>query len=543
MLRLCGLPDRGLWGMLAAYYLLTPLSAAADGLAWLQLVRLVAASAAPDAGALKPALDLVGAPSAGSVGSLFLAKGLLSWGLTFLETALGAVLRRRIQAACFDRLVFGRWDALSSQQVGRWTGALTEESALLAKLVCSSFSAAYALLTAALLAGMAVAVAPSLAVGLAAVGLPAWLALKGVYVLQSRLSRLQAAARQGMAADLNESLSGLFQAKASGEESVAARRGLRLQDELFRREMQLGGTLGLLTAFNPLVMGAALVGLAAWGGDASLAAVGGVGVLASRAAVQLNTLVGSIGNLTRLAGSIAPVHALAAVPRQPERAPLGERLAAARLEGVAYSHGGRRVLESVSLEAGPGRLVLVTGPSGAGKTTLVNLLAGLYEPERGRVIYRGVSGAEHDAVSRRARIAYVAQEVHLLSGTFRENLAGARAPSDETLWRALERAGAAAFVRVRGGLDAALTEAGRSLSGGERRRLAVARALAQEADLLVLDEVTNGLDEASKASLVESLAALSRDLPVVAVTHDARAFAPASPRTFSLEGRMKYDVQ
>ncbi len=533
--RLCGLPNRRIWALLGAYYLLTPLSAAADGLAWLQLVRLMASGIAPETGLLGVLMDRFGAePTAVSVGLLFVVKGALALLLSYIETLLGAMVRMRIQAACFERLVFGRWEVLSSQQVGRWTGALTEEVATLSKLATSFISALYALLTAAMLAGMAVAMAPSITVGLAAVGIPTWAVLRSIYGLQTRLSKRQAEARQGLAADLNESLSGLFQAKASSGEADLARRALRRQDEILMREKQIGWTLGLVTAFNPLVMGLALLGVAAWGAEANLATLGGVGVLAFRAATQLNTIVGSIGNLTRLSGSVAPVHALASVPATPAREPLGERLACVRLENAAYSHGRRRVLDGVSLEVTPGRMLLVTGPSGAGKTTLINLLAGLYAPEHGRVVYRGASGEEHDASRRRVRVAYVTQDVHLFSGTVRQNLDAAGRRDDTALWRCLARAGAEDFVRARGGLDAALAEAGRSLSGGERRRLAVARALAQEADMLALDEITNGLDDASKSSLVASVAALAREMPVVAVTHDAPAFVSAPTRTYTL---------
>ncbi len=534
VLRSCGLPDRTLWSLLGVYYVLTPFSAAVDGVAWIQLVRLVAAGTAPDAGALLTFLDRLGPPTTASVGLLFLAKGALLALLIFLETLIGARMKRDIQAACFERLVFGRWELLGAQQVGRWTGALTEEVAALTKLVTSFFTALYALLTAGLLTGMAVALSPSIVIGLVAVGVPAWVLLKAVYGQQSRISRSQVEARQELAADLTETLQGLFQAKASGDEAGLARRALRRQADSYRRELQLGGTSGLLTAFNPLGMGLILLVVAAWGGEGRLAALGGVGVLATRAAAQLNGLVNAVANLTRLSGSIAPVEALAAMPGDPVREPLGEPLKAARLEEASYSHSGRRVLERVSLSVEPGRLLLVTGPSGAGKTTLINLLAGLYSPESGRVVYRVASGAEHDATRRRARIAYVAQDVHLFSGTVRENLNASGRADDAALWRSLERAGAADFVRARGGLDAALAEAGRSLSGGERRRLAVARALAQEADLLALDEVTNGLDEASKASLVASITELAREMPVVAVTHDAAAFAPANPRSFAL---------
>ncbi len=533
-LRRCGLPDGGLWSLLAAYLLLTPLSALLDGLAWLQLVRLVAAAAGPQTGLLTPLLDRLGEPTPAATGALFILKGVVTAALIFIETAMGAVIRRRVQTTALERLVFGRWDALSGQHVGRWTGALTEEAAMMTKLVIYAVSASYSLLTAGLLTAMAVAAAPSFALGLAAVALPAWLALRAVYGLQSRFSKEQADARQALAGDLTESLSGLFQAKASGEGVRLARRALRRQAEVFLHELRIGGTAGLLAAFNPLVMGAALIGLAAWGAEGGLAQLGSVGVLAFRAAASVNVLVAAIGNLTRTVGSVQPVHDLLTVPPERTREPLGERLASARLEAVSYAHAGRRVLHRASLTVSPGRLLLVTGPSGAGKTTIVNLLAGLYEPAEGRVVYRGVSGAEHDASGRSARVGYVAQDVHLFSGTVRENLDAAGSSGDDVLWRSLERAGAAGFVRARGGLDAVLAEAGRSLSGGERRRLAVARALAQETDLLALDEVTNGLDEASKTALVASIAELAKELPVVAVTHDAAAFAPADPLVFSL---------
>jgi ATP-binding cassette, subfamily B, bacterial IrtB/YbtQ len=534
VLRKCGLPDGRMKALLAAYYLLTPFGAFLDGLAWLQLVRLVAADAAPPAGMIGPWLDAFGPPMPGLVGALFLLKAALAGALILIETALSTVIRRRVQSSCLERLVFGRWDALRGQQVGRWIGALTEEIPLLTRYVTSFFNGVYQLVYAVLLSATAAAVAPTLALGLAAIAVPAWLALKAVYSLQSRLARSQAAARQGLSADLTESLSGLFQAKASGETENLLKRALRRQDEVFRRETQIGGTLALLAAINPLAMGGALLALAAWGGDAGAASFGGVGVLAFRAGTAVNALVATLGTLTRMVGSIAPLDAIASVPPEPPRRPLGERLASARLEAVSYRHGGRTVLAGASLVVEPGRLLLVTGPSGAGKTTLVNLLAGLYAPAEGKVLYRVASGADHDASARRARVAYVAQDVHLFSGTVRENLDPEGRLGEDALWSALERAGAASFVRARGGLKAELAEAGRSLSGGERRRLAVARALAHEADLLALDEVTNGLDEASKAALVSSIAALAREMPVVAVTHDAAAFAPAEPRVFSL---------
>lgn len=535
ILRAAGLPNGAAWALVGAYYALTPLGALADGLAWLTLVSLVAGAAAPaQTGLLQDALSRLGPPTPALVGALFQAKGGLMLALAILDSAMYALLRRRLQTACYERLTRGRWEELSQQQVGRWTGALTEETNLVAKLVYSALQALYSLITMVLLAGLAMAAAPKWALGLVAVGAPCWLALKAVYAVQTRLSVSQAESRQGLAADLNETLTGLFQAKASGETDALVVRALRRQGEIVARELEIAGTIGLLTAMNPLIMGAGLLALGLWSGAPSLAALGGVGVLLFRAASQVNGFVSSIGTLTRLAGSVEPLRRMLTVPEERAREPLPERLASIRVEGASYAFGGRTILDGLSLAVAPGAVQMIVGPSGAGKTTLVNLIAGLYAPSSGRVVYIGASGKEYDAAKWRARFGYVAQEVHLYSGTVRENLDPSGRRDDAFLAACLRRAGAEAFVARLGGLDGRVAEAGRSLSGGERRRLAVARALAQDAEALVLDEATNGLDEASKEALVAQVAALAKELPVIAVTHDAPAFAAAAPRVLSL---------
>lgn len=543
IVRSAGVLTPAVWGLLAGYYVLTPLTAAADGAAWLLLAHALAPDSVSGAsGPLLPALKAVGLPSSASgiltwAGLLFLGKAALTFGMTMLETALAAQTRKRLQVAGLRALLQGRWDELSSQHVGRWTGALTEEAGLLTKYLASAVSASYALLTAAILGGMALLLAPRTALLVAVAGIPVWLALKSLYLLQTRLSRKQAEARQGFASDLTECLTGLFQIKAASSQAPASERALRRQDDIVRTDMQLGATSAAMTAFNALAVGAALLLAAAWQArspEAAAAALGGVGILLFRAASQLNVMNAMLSNLSRLAGSVEPFHRLIVIPPEPRREPLPEPLASIRLESVSLRLGERVVIAGASLAVEPGRMLLITGPSGAGKTTLVNLIAGLYTPSSGRAVYKGVSGREYDARSYRARLGYVAQDVHLLSGTLRDNLDPERRAADADLWRYLEAAGAAVFVRALGGLDAGIAEAGRSLSGGEKRRLAIARALAQDADCLLLDEVTNGLDHDVKTALVQTIDRLSRTVLVVAVTHDLAAFAGSEMTRFEL---------
>jgi ABC-type bacteriocin/lantibiotic exporter with double-glycine peptidase domain len=227
------------------------------------------------------------------------------------------------------------------------------------------------------------------------------------------------------------------------------------------------------------------------------------------------------------------------IPEEAERAHLPETLVGIELKNVDYSFNHQQVIHDKTLSIAAGRLFLITGPSGGGKSTLANLISGLCEPTSGEIRYIGASGRRYDARQYRAKIGYVTQDVFLFRGTVRRNLDPWGKISEEELRRCLEQAGAAAFVKAIGGLDAEVSEAGRSLSGGERRRLAIAATLAQQADCLVLDEVTNGLDGAAKQNLVDTIAALSRGTLVIAISHDLAAFEKIETTVHALPPRRK----
>jgi ATP-binding cassette, subfamily B, bacterial len=189
--------------------------------------------------------------------------------------------------------------------------------------------------------------------------------------------------------------------------------------------------------------------------------------------------------------------------------------------------GGPRVLHGASLSLRGPALVALTGPSGAGKTTLVRAALGFVPVHEGALWVAGVPlAAAHDdtAAAReaalRARVAVVAQGTDLLSGRIRDNLTIGRRFSDAQLWATLEAVGMAAAVgALPGGMDADLGEDGGGLSGGQRQRLAIARALLGEPAVLLLDEPTSALDEASEAEVVRVLREQARHRLVVAVSH------------------------
>uniref|UniRef100_UPI0025ED6D58 amino acid ABC transporter ATP-binding/permease protein n=1 Tax=Oceanithermus sp. TaxID=2268145 RepID=UPI0025ED6D58 len=207
-------------------------------------------------------------------------------------------------------------------------------------------------------------------------------------------------------------------------------------------------------------------------------------------------------------------------PAEPKRPPSPLPLV---LEGVSfrYPEGERWVIENLDLRLEPGERLLVRGGSGAGKTTLAWLLLKFLEPGEGRVTMGGVDYRELAGSEVRRHFAVVDQRPHLFAGTLRENLLLARPDAgEEAMWRALEQARLADWVRAQpAGLDTPLGEGGAGLSGGQARRLAVARALLGDAPIWILDEPTEGLDPVTARELVVALDAALAGKTVLAISH------------------------
>lgn len=183
--------------------------------------------------------------------------------------------------------------------------------------------------------------------------------------------------------------------------------------------------------------------------------------------------------------------------------------------GVTFRHlsGNRDALSNVSFKAGSGETVAFVGPSGSGKTTLVKLLVGLYRCSSGRVLYNNLSVDNIDLSELRAQIGLVTQDTQVFAGSIRENLTFVRAnATDEELFKALKQSAADSLMqRAAQGLDTVIGEGGVKVSGGEKQRLSIARALLRNPSLLVFDEATSSLDSLTEQQITETIKGLSQN--------------------------------
>lgn len=348
--------------------------------------------------------------------------------------------------------------------------------------------------------------------------------------------RAQRLASSAMNALLMDNLQGVRQIKAFAREAHEDDRFAARADDLRK------GTLGVMRVwamYSPAMSfaGALGTGLVLW--------FGGAQVL--NGSMRLGELVGFIIYLTLFYEPIGRLHGLNQMlqsarasgervfdildteeerdwqRKQPQVRTLPSRVKGAVIyDNVSFQYSpDKPVLKQVSLEAAPGEMMALVGPTGAGKSTLVNLLPGFYEATSGRILIDGIEIKEVTLQSLRAQISVVSQEPFLFNGTVRENILYGRLDATENeLIAAAKAANCHDFIsRLADGYDSRVGERGVKLSVGEKQRVSIARALLKNSPILILDEATASVDTATERLIQEALERLMAGRTSFVIAH------------------------
>jgi thiol reductant ABC exporter CydC subunit len=391
-----------------------------------------------------------------------------------------------------------------------------------------------ALLAGAVSVGVATAILPAAGMILAAGLLLGGIAVPAISaVLNASAARRMAGARGELTADLIELAGGAPELVAYGSQDAALRR-IRSADatlvSLGRRDALAAGAgegLGLLVSGATVasVLAAAIAASGHGRLDHVLIALLALLALASfdavtplvRTARELPATLAAGRRILDVGGETAQVRD----PVRPVPAPRWPFAIELQHVRARYPGEARPALDGVTLRLAPGERVALLGPSGAGKTTVANLLLRFLDPETGRVVLGGRDLRDYRQSDVRRAIAVAGQEAHLFAASIRDNLRlGHPEATEDELADALRRARIWEWVAsLPGGLDTFVGEEGRELSGGQRQRIVLARALLAAAPVLVLDEPTAHLDGPTAAALIRDVFAAAGDRTVLLITH------------------------
>ncbi|MDR1901498.1 MAG: ABC transporter ATP-binding protein [Treponema sp.] len=225
-------------------------------------------------------------------------------------------------------------------------------------------------------------------------------------------------------------------------------------------------------------------------------------------------------NIAFLQHSVEKIHEELKIETEQEGSDLVSFTSTIRVDALWFRYlKGGDVIKDISLEIQKGEKVAITGESGSGKTTLVDLIIGIYRPMEGRLYVDDVLIDSSNIRSWRSKIGYIPQNIYLFDGTVAANVAFGSEPNEKRIIRVLKKAKVWNFLETKEGINTVVGEGGIQLSGGQKQRIGIARALYNDPEVLVLDEATSSLDDATEAEIMDEIYDVSGDKTLIIIAH------------------------
>ena len=454
-----------------------------------------------------------------------------------------AEICRELRQTLISRLLEARWSYFTVNPVGRFVATMLPEANWAGYAYRAALNVAMQVVRAVILALVALIFGWRTAAVAVGLGLLMGLALRFL----TRTSRIAAKkfrnSLSGLVSDLTDLIIGYKPLKAMAREGILIA-SLRRETKAIRRSMydlvmmqQLSGSLPDFLIVCTLALGIYVVNLFFGIAIEPLLAFGIATYGLMNAVAKIQKSMQELAQSDNMYWAVQATIAEVGEAGEPHRGTTKPTLTqGCRLESVSFSYGRGAVLSDVSIEIPAGGITTLIGESGSGKTTVADLLLGLFLPEAGRILIDGVDLNEIDIRQWRTMIGYVPQEVLMFNDTILANIAlGDPSITEVEVIEALKVAGVYDFIMsLPDGLQTLVGERGMMISGGQRQRIALARALVHRPQLLILDEATSALDPQTEAEICAAVRRQAGQITVLAITHQP-SWVDAADRIYLID--------
>jgi len=465
---------------------------------------------------------------------VFAARGLATYGQAVLMSHIGLAIMARIQSEMFHRLMHTELGFFTANSPGQLVSRFVNDVQLMRNSVAETLTGLgkHALTLFALVGVMFYE--DWLLAAIAFVAFPT--AVLPIVRVGKKMRKVSGRTQEhlgDLTTTLDEAFQGMRSVKAYGMEERETERAETSIGRVFKLMLKAARVQNVLTPVMEVLGGLAIVAVLVYGGNQVISGQKEAGAFFA----FITALLLAYEPLKRLAklnnqlqrGLAAAQRVFSLIDRQPqlEERPDAKPLELAHgeveLDGVSFRYDDTdgKALHEVTLTAPAGKTCALVGASGAGKSTVFNLIPRFYDVEAGAVRIDGQDVRDLTVASLRSQLAYVSQEVMLFDATVRENIAYGRPDaSDREIRQAAEASGAADFIdTLPEGYDTQVGPRGARLSGGQRQRVAIARAMLKDAPILLLDEATSALDTESERKVQTALRTLMRGRTAIVIAH------------------------
>lgn len=436
--------------------------------------------------------------------------------------------RTKFQNQIYYNYINADWSHIYDYKVGDVAGTLSWEVRAISKYLQNIFKVLYYLLLSIIFAILAILTDFLVSLVSGFLALPVLLVFLFVYKQLSYLSKKEAERRNAFMSDITERLNGLFQIiSEKRSKKYHYEKGIYEQKFLWTLEIIQGFYQTVTATFTSIFIAFVVVCYYFYNtyydpnAIESIPIFASVGVLGIRFLSSFNNLVSGIGNILRLTGSIEPVTNGLKLKKFRNTKNIDNKIYEITLSNVYFNYKKLdNIINNFNLKIKVGEPLIITGPSGSGKSTLANIIAGIYLPTSGYVSYTDIYNNNYSSKTYQPNIGYVTQNIHMFRGKIREFLSQDRKIDDDKIISILKSVDVYDFIQSIGGINAEIDESGRSFSGGQIKRLGIARVLLAESNIIIFDEPTSGLDDKNKKFLFETLNHLSKNYITIIISHE-----------------------